>query len=166
MKSSSPTLAVSFRRTSPKVGESSSATPVKRSLTSAIRNRRRPQGWIDNGHPTATDRLQDDEVVELPMQDRGPAELHELVQLGTHSAALEAELFGVVPKTRQGGAALGSAEPCAVVAERRRVAVERCNHRQAGDSALRPVGLEDQRDAHWWEVPRLARSFTGGLRRL
>ena len=95
----------------------------------------------------AADLGQHNEVIEVPMQNRGQVELAELIQLNFERSRRKIELMRELRQMRKRRAARRNRVVAAQLGKIDFIAVRACNHGEAGQTAFRRLGLQHQRRA-------------------
>ena len=129
------------------VGVNSIATPVKcRDASSRVRSALAARRVV-HGDPASRDLREHHEVVHVPVQHRGQAQLAERLERHLHAARGHAHRLGDLRDVLEGDALQRGRKPQPHRREVGAVPVERGHHRQACDAALGRFALQDDRDA-------------------
>ncbi|HSN97266.1 MAG TPA: hypothetical protein VLS89_03175 [Candidatus Nanopelagicales bacterium] len=102
-------------------------------------------GRVVNHEAPPTDALEYDEMVQIPVQDARRYELWELVQLEPQRAGRQAERVCGTHEILEGRALLRHAEAAAQLYQTHTAPVIPDDHREAGEAALRSLGLQHHR---------------------
>ncbi len=104
-------------------------------------------GGVVEHRAAPVDRLEHDEVVEVPVQHAGQLELAEVAEVELHRAGAQAEAVGGLDQLLEGDALERYGEAPAQFHQAGVVAVVAGDHRQAGQAAFGGFGLQHQRQA-------------------
>ncbi len=102
---------------------------------------------IDDVDAVFAQSLEDDVVVELPVQDRTGLEILDGIEVDLHAAAAQPEVVRCVEERERRGAVATPAAHLAYVVERHGAAVEAEHHREASCAALGRAHLLHERHA-------------------
>ena len=129
------------------VGESSSAMPVKCFETSASESRRTPNAGSWTTAPRASADLQHHEVVQVPVQDAGRAQLRELLELEPQRPRRELQRARDLHQVGERRALERDGEAPPQPGEVDAMAMEAGDHAEAREPALGRLGLQEHRAA-------------------
>ena len=102
-------------------------------------------GRIVDDDVSTTHTLEDDEVVQVPMDDAWRLEERELIQLEPHRTRGHAQLIGDLHDICQRRTHERKPEPATKIREFRGRPVEACHHADTREAAFRGLGLEHHR---------------------